>query len=121
MIGQRKGGFLLPVMLVTACATLAWMVVSLILSPESEDEIRAARPAKVKTLDDLAAELKFTMPPISNYDAILDRPIFSASRRGTSGRRRSIGTADSDDNAIIFFMGVSYLVLSNGAWPVKTL
>ena len=84
MIGQRKGGFLLPVMLVAACATLAWMVGSMIFAPESTTEIAAVKPAKVKTLDGLAAELNFTMPPISHYEAILDRPIFSASRRGTS-------------------------------------
>ena len=84
MIGQRKGGFLLPVMLVAACATLAWMVGSMIFAPESPVEIAAVKPARVKTIDGLAAELKFTMPPISDYDAILDRPIFSSTRRGTS-------------------------------------
>lgn len=84
MIGQRKGGFLLPAMLVAACATLAWMVGSLILAPDGPIEIATVKPARVKTLESLAAELKFAMPPIRNYDAILDRPIFSSSRRGTS-------------------------------------
>lgn len=84
MIGQRKGGIFLPAMLVAACLTLAWMVWSVIFGPRDSVEIATVKPAKVKTIEGLAAELKFAMPPIGSYDAILDRPIFSATRRGNS-------------------------------------
>ena len=84
MIGKRKGGYLMPVLLFTACGTLIWMVASMMLSTDSVVEVAPAKPAKVQDLDGLAAELQFAMPPASHYDAILDRPIFSSSRRAVA-------------------------------------
>lgn len=85
MIEQAKGTLWMKVALATACVVVAWMLYNLLSGPGRPKD--SAVPAGI-TLPDprsLAADLSYTMPPMTKFESILQRPIFSPTRRGVGG------------------------------------
>lgn len=90
MIARRKAGLLVPLVLLTACGTVLWMIYDWWQTPSGSSQVARTKPAKVQDIGALAKELKFAMPPISQFDGILERPIFAPSRRGVAGSTTTV-------------------------------
>ena len=79
MIARRGSGWLAPALMLGVCAALAWTVYR-------EIQLGAPEPAEVAggqvpPLPDLPAEPSFVMAPAESFSAILERPLFSPTRR----------------------------------------
>ncbi len=80
MIARRETRLLVPAALLIACAGLGWIIVA---------ELRAApswrgsdpTPSGSEPVQALRTAAEFSMPPSETFAAIVDRPIFSRSRR----------------------------------------
>ncbi len=85
MIARRGSGWLAPALMLGVCAALAWTVYRQI---QVGPEIRAGAPAPVEAaggqappLPGLPAEPSFVMAPAESFSIILERPLFSPTRR----------------------------------------
>ncbi len=85
MIARRGSGWLAPALMLGVCAALAWTVYREI---QVGREIRVGAPEPVEAaggqvppLSDLPAEPSFVMAPAESFSAILERPLFSPTRR----------------------------------------
>lgn len=87
MIGQGKSGILLPAGLLAVGLTLTAVFFLQTREPVSAQTVTAAdekRPAPA-ILQQAQVNEDFSLAPLSSFDAILKRPIFSSSRRATQG------------------------------------
>ncbi len=85
MIARRGSGWLAPALMLGVCAALAWTVYREIRVGR---EIQVGAPEPVEAaggqappLPDLPAEPSFVMAPAESFSAILERPLFSPTRR----------------------------------------
>ncbi len=79
MIARRGSGWLAPTLMLGVCAALAWTVYREIQvgAPEPFEAAGGQAPP----LSDLPAEPSFVMAPAESFSAILERPLFSPTRR----------------------------------------
>ncbi len=71
----------LPPLLLVVCGALSWLIYrELMLAPSTEAAAKAST-AVATTLPALPPEPQFSMLPIEDFQAILERPLFSPSRR----------------------------------------
>ena len=78
---------LLPAALLAAIAGLAAVIFLPAQEPVSAQTVPAAReqPSKPPARQPARANEDFALPPLSSFDAILKRPIFSSGRRASQG------------------------------------
>ncbi len=78
---RRRPRLILPTAFVVAYLALGWLIYhQLTGSPNTEAQARA-EPATAPSLDELPPELQFTMAAIQDFDSVLERPLFSPTRR----------------------------------------
>ncbi len=71
----------LPPLLLVVCGALSWLIYrELMLGPSTEAAAKAST-AVATTLPALPPEPQFSMLPIEDFQAILERPLFSPNRR----------------------------------------
>ncbi len=94
MIARRRSGWLAPALMLGVCAALAWTVYW---------EIQMGMPEPVEAaggqappLSDLPAEPSFVMAPAESFSAILERPLFSPTRRPPAEGTVTIESAEPE-------------------------
>ena len=87
MIGRGKSGILLPLALVAAGLALAGVLFLQTQEPVSAQTAPATVDKRPKPTELQQAQTNedFSLAPLSSFDAILKRPIFSSSRRAVQG------------------------------------
>ena len=77
--GKLNFAVLLPGVLLAACLGLAWLIYQeLGASPEPQ---AAEAAGTIQPLPDLPVEAPFVMPPAEAFAAVVERPLFSPTRR----------------------------------------
>ncbi len=79
MIARRRPEWVLPTALLALCAGLGWLVYQGLQAAPPPGPVAAAGGAP--PLDALPEETVFVMPPEQSFAAILERPLFSPTRR----------------------------------------
>ena len=94
MIARRGSGWLAPALMLGVCAALAWTVYREIQAgaPEPVEAVAGRAPP----LPDLPAEPGFVMAPAENFSAILERPLFSPTRRSPAEGTVTIESAEPE-------------------------
>ena len=113
MSARRRLAARLPLLLAAICAVLAAIVVSeALLQPQADPAAApSAAVSKPAALPPLPPDPAFAMPPEASFAVVVDRPIFSPSRRaiegaaavaapGTSGDLTLVGVIIRDDERI---------------------
>lgn len=85
MIEKAKGSLWIKVALATACLVLAWMLYNFLSGPGRPDGQPGTAGINLPDPASMAADLSYTMAPMTKFEAILQRPIFSPTRRGVGG------------------------------------
>ncbi len=85
MIEQAKGTLWMKVALATACVVAAWMLYNLLSGPGRPPEPGSQPSVSLPDPRALTADLSYTMPPMTKFETILRRPLFSPNRRGVGG------------------------------------
>lgn len=87
MIARGKSGILLPAGLLAVGLALAGVIFLQTREPVSAQAALAAeeKPSKPALVQRAQANDDFSLAPLSSFDAILKRPIFSSSRRAQQG------------------------------------
>ncbi len=79
MIARKRSGWLAPSLILAACAGLAWFnVQQLRAPPPGPVAVAGSAPAP---LPELPAEVRFDMAPVETFSAVVERPLFSPTRR----------------------------------------
>ncbi len=94
MIARRGSGWLAPALMLGVCAALAWTVYREIQVGAPVPVEAAGRPAP--PLPDLPAEPSFVMAPAESFSAILERPLFSPTRRQPATGTVTIESAEPE-------------------------
>ncbi len=94
MIARRGSGWLAPALMLGVCAALAWTVYWEIQvgAPEPVEAAGGQAPP----LSDLPAEPSFVMAPAESFSAILERPLFSPTRRPPAEGTVTIETGEPE-------------------------
>ena len=112
MSARRRLAARLPLLLAASCAALAAIVLSEALQPQADSaSTPSASVGKPTVLPPLPPDPEFTMPPEASFAVVVDRPLFSPSRRaiqgtaavaapGTSGDLKLVGVIIRDDERI---------------------
>jgi hypothetical protein len=112
MSARRGVATRLPLLLAASCAALAAIVVSEALQPDADPaSAPSAGIGKPAALPPLPPDPEFAMPPEASFAVVVDRPVFSPSRRavqgaaamsapGTSGDLKLVGVIIHDDERI---------------------
>ncbi len=79
MIARRRPGWVMPTALLALCAGLGWLVYQGLQAAPPPGPVAATGGAP--PLDALPEETVFVMPPKQSFAAILERPLFSPTRR----------------------------------------
>lgn len=94
MIARRRSGWLAPSFLLAACAGLAWFNVQ---------QLRALPPGPVAVAGagsapqpELPAEVSFAMAPAETFSAVVERPLFSPTRRPPPGGTATIESPEPE-------------------------
>ncbi len=100
MIARRGSGWLAPALMLGVCAALAWTVYREIQVGQ-EIQVGAPEPVEVAggqapPLPDLPAEPSFVMAPAESFSAILERPLFSPTRRPPAEGTVTIESAEPE-------------------------
>ena len=69
-----------PMLLLVVCAALTWVIYRQVAVAPNLNAVHGSKMAAT-TVSELPPELQFSMRPIEDFYAILERPIFSPSRR----------------------------------------
>jgi hypothetical protein len=85
MTVRRRSRWLLPVVLLAACGALGAVLYGQIRQAQSVDGATATSTAGGAVIEPLPPEAEFAMPSQDNYAAIVDRPLFSPTRRPETG------------------------------------
>ena len=100
MIARRGSGWLAPALMLGVCAALAWTVYREIRLGR---EIQLGAPVPVEVaggqappLPDLPADPSFVMAPAESFSAILERPLFSPTRRPPAEGTVTIESAEPE-------------------------
>ena len=112
MSARRRLAARLTLLLAASCAALAAIVLSEALQPQADSaSTPSASVGKPTVLPPLPPDPEFTMPPEASFAVVVDRPLFSPSRRaiqgtaavaapGTSGDLKLVGVIIRDDERI---------------------
>ncbi len=100
MIARRGSGWLAPALMLGVCAALAWTVYREIQVGQ-EIQVGAPEPVEVAggqvpPLPGLPAEPSFVMAPAENFSVILERPLFSPTRRPPAEGTVTIESAEPE-------------------------
>ena len=79
MIARRRPGWAMPTALLALCAGLGWLVYQGLQAVPPPGPVATA--GGTPPLDALPEETAFVMPPEQSFAAILERPLFSPTRR----------------------------------------
>jgi hypothetical protein len=85
MTARRRSRWLLPAVLLAACGLLGTLLYGQIRQSQSADGPVTDGTAAGAVIEPLPPEPEFSMPPQDNYAAIVDRPLFSPTRRPETG------------------------------------
>ncbi len=94
MIVRRGSGWLAPTLMLGICGGLAWFIYQQLMAPPPVPVPVAGGQAA--SLPDLPAEPSFAMAPAAIFSAILERPIFSPTRRPPPEGTATIESADPE-------------------------
>lgn len=94
MIARRGSGWLAPTLLLSVCLVLAAVVYGQVWS-ERPVEV-AAMVGQVAPLPALPGELSFAMPAAETFSIILERPLFSPTRRPPAGGTVTIESVEPE-------------------------
>lgn len=78
---RRRPRLFLPTSFVVAYLALGWLIYHQLTGSPNTEALARGEPAATLSLDELPPELRFTMAAIEDFDSILERPLFSPSRR----------------------------------------
>ena len=122
MIARRGSRWLAPALMLGVCAALAWTVYREIQvgAPEPVEAAGGQAPP----LPDLPAEPSFVMPPAEDFAVVLERPLFSPTRRPPSEAAPVITQAKDpiglELTGVIAFQGRRVAILQPKPAPPKT-
>ena len=94
MIARRGSGWLAPTLLLSVCLALAAVVYGQVRSERRVPV--AATGGPVAPLPALPVELSFTMPAAETFSGILERPLFSPTRRPPAEGTVTIESSESE-------------------------
>ena len=94
MIARRGSGWLAPALMLGVCAALAWTIYRefQVAAPEPVE----AAGGRAPPLPDLPAGPSFVMAPAGSFSAILERPLFSPTRRPPAEGTVTIESAEPE-------------------------
>ncbi len=81
---RHRSNIWLPPLLLVVCGALSWLIYREFMLEPSTEAAAKGLTAVPTTLPALPPEPQFSMLPIEDFQAILERPIFSPSRRPPS-------------------------------------
>ena len=81
MSGRRQSGVALPVTLLLVCIGLVLVVYQEMAANSRPRAVRAVDGGSSTAVAALPAAVEFTMTPLGDFEATVERPLFSASRR----------------------------------------
>ncbi len=120
--GKLSFAVLLPTILLAACLGLGWLIYQeLGASPEPQ---AAETAGTIQPRPDLPVEAPFVMPPAEDFAAVMERPLFSPTRRPPSGAALSVTqTKDPIDlelTGVIGSQGQRIAIFQPKTPPAKT-
>ena len=77
---HRRSSVWPPMLLLVVCAALAWVIYRQVGVAPNLNAAQGSTTAATQ-VPDLPPELQFSMRPVEDFDAILERPLFSPNRR----------------------------------------
>ncbi len=78
---RRQPRLWLPTTFVVAYLALGWLIYQQLTADSNTEALARIQPEQVPALEELPPELQFTMAAIEDFDSVLERPLFSPSRR----------------------------------------
>lgn len=78
---RRKSGYRVPVLLLLVCTVLVWLVYRQLAAPPSPEAATDPSALAEAAVPELPPKPQFSMRPIEDFRAVLERPIFSPTRR----------------------------------------
>jgi len=78
---RRRPHLILPTSFVVAYLALGWLIYHQLTGSPNTEALARGEPAATLSLDELPPELRFTLAAIQDFDSVLERPLFSPSRR----------------------------------------
>jgi hypothetical protein len=80
-MSRRRPRLWLPTSFVVAYLALGWLIYQQLTGAPNTEALARIQPEKIPALNELPPELQFTMAAIGDFDSVLERPLFSPSRR----------------------------------------
>lgn len=81
MIGRGNQRMLMPLSFIALGLALAWMIYQQLQGTVSANFADQSASTPEPVLPEIATQVAFRMPPMRKFDAILQRPLFSQTRR----------------------------------------
>ena len=78
---RRRARLWLPTSFVVAYLALGWLIYQHLTGPPNTEALARIQPEHVPGLEELPPELQFAMAAIEDFESVLERPLFSPSRR----------------------------------------
>ena len=78
---RRRPRYWLPTSFVVAYLALGWLIYQQLTGAPNPEALARIQPDQVPALEELPPELQFTMAAIEDFESVLERPLFSPSRR----------------------------------------
>ncbi len=80
-MSRRRPRLWLPTSFVVAYLALGWLIYQQLTGAPKTEALARIQPEQVPALEELPPELQFAMAAIEDFESVLERPLFSPSRR----------------------------------------
>ncbi len=78
---RRRARLWLPTSFVVAYLAFGWLIYQQLTGAPNTEALARVQPEHVPGLEELPPELQFAMAAIEDFESVLERPLFSPSRR----------------------------------------
>ncbi len=95
-MSRRRPRLWLPTSFVLAYLALGWLVYQHLTAPPNTEALARIQPEQVPGLEELPPELQFAMAAIEDFESVLERPLFSPSRRPAPIEEGAATAVDQD-------------------------
>ncbi|MFQ6017529.1 MAG: hypothetical protein ACE5KF_04980 [Kiloniellaceae bacterium] len=90
MIARRKSGPFLPAALLIVCTGLGWFIYQELQAASQPRRLQSEARSPARALRSLPAAPEYAMPPFDTFAAVVERPIFSPTRRPPPESERTV-------------------------------
>ncbi len=95
-MSRRRPRLWLPTSFVVAYIALGWLIYQQLTGAPNTEALARIQLEQVPALKELPPELQFTLAAIEDFDSVLERPLFSPSRRPLPTEEGAAPAVDQD-------------------------